>query len=83
MSKDISFVNSVKFDQNNRFLVGYGPRQIIILNIEKNTSHQYEINSTMYERIFDMNLCSSSNENYECFIACKRKVINQIVVFDL
>lgn len=34
MSKDISFVSNVKFDQNNRFLVGYGLRQIIILNIE-------------------------------------------------
>lgn len=36
----------------------------------------------MYDEIYDLNFCSTTSENYKCFVACKRKVINQIIVFD-
>ena len=55
-TQDISFLTNVKFDQNNRFLVGYGLKKIFMLNIEENKSKQYEINSGFYERIYDLNL---------------------------
>lgn len=30
----------------------------------------------------DVRIKSSSSDEYECYVACKKKVINQIVVFD-
>ena len=54
-TQDISFLTNVKFDQNNRFLVGYGSKKIFMLNIEENKSKQYEINSGFYECIYDLN----------------------------
>ena len=38
LTYDMSFVTKVKFDLNNRYVVGYGLKKIFLLNIEQNKS---------------------------------------------
>ena len=40
------------------------------------------MNQSIYENILDVRIKSSSSDDFECYVACKRKIINQIVVFD-
>ena len=55
---------------------------MLIMNIEKNKSFHYIMNQHIYENIHDVRMKSSASDEYECYVACKKKVINQIVVFD-
>lgn len=55
---------------------------MLIFQIEKNKSVQYKINQNIYDQIYDVQIKSSSEDKYECYVACQKKIINQIVVFD-
>lgn len=76
LKNHISFIKKSCFDQSLRFFVGYGKFEIFLLNLETNKSKKYSINKNLYEEIYDLNFCSSSLEDFKCYVACKRKVIN-------
>lgn len=79
---DLRFVENIIFDQEIRFIIGYGKTKFIIYNIKKSESKIYQIDKLKYEQIYDMGFNSSSDEDFKCVIACKRKGVNQIAVFD-
>jgi len=72
---DLRFVKKIKFDTNNRFLVGFGGNKIFVLNLITKDYEILENNSRRYEKICDLNLISHSDENrgYKCFISTLRK----------
>ena len=80
--KTISFTKNICFDDNLRYLACYGSDSLMILHVEQNKSWQYQINLGIYDELNCMRLKSSSDDTYECHIACKKRGINQIVVFD-
>jgi hypothetical protein len=72
---DLRFVKKIKFDTNNRFLVGFGENKIFVLNLKTKEHEILENNSRRYEKICDLNLISHSDKNkgYKCFISTLRK----------
>jgi len=71
----MSFIQNIIFDQELRFIVGYGETQFLLYNIQKNESKFYEICTDTYLSIHDMAFISSSNEDYKCVLAVRRNII--------
>jgi hypothetical protein len=78
----MSFIEDIIFDQELRFIVGYGKTQFMLYNIQKNESKFYKICTDTYLSIHDMAFISSSNEDFKCVLAVRRNIIYQITVFD-
>ena len=72
----------VVFDQFNKFLIVYGSIRFLIINIEKNTGENFMINRFIYKEIIDINFKSSSDTEYQCYVACRNKYLKQVAIFD-
>lgn len=64
-------------------MIGYGVSKIFILNIMSNKSDIIEVNKRIYKEIVSLKFASKQEGQYKCFVACLKKGINQIVVFDI
>lgn len=80
---DLSFVKCIRFDQNRKYMIGYGLTKIFTLCLETNDLQLHQVDINIYEHIFDLNFRSEADGTKQCFIACKRKRYNQIIVFDI
>jgi hypothetical protein len=47
-SVDTSFIDTIVFDQNRRFFIGYGETKIFVLNIETQKGIIYPVSSRLY-----------------------------------
>ena len=81
---DISFISNCTFDHENRFFVGYGKEKLLVFNFTlKIQNHQIFKIKTFFEEIHAARLISSSDINYKCMVACKKKGRNQISIYDI
>ena len=53
------------------------------MNILYNKSEIIEINKNIYKEIISLKFASKQEGQYKCFVACLRKDLNQIVVYDV
>ena len=60
----------MEFDQNKRFLVGYGGEYLYIYNLKDMIGTMYELNPRLHKKILHMNFKSSSTAKYCCYVAC-------------
>ena len=86
--KNHQYVDKLEFDKNDRYIVGYGNSKIYIMNLDKEKSaKEINIDLLIYEKIFHLRFISSSLGGgeclYNCYVALKRKNINQIDLFDM
>ena len=72
-------------DKGMRYLVGLGDHQLVILNLGSQEHKIYDLDLIKYEKIIAFRLKSNSgaNQDYVCHIACKKKDMKQIVIFDI
>lgn len=82
-SIDLSFVEDIEFDQNKRFLIAYGGTKLFVLNIETKKGRIYPVSSRIYDQVSHVSFKSESANAYECIVACLRKDIKQVAIFDL
>lgn len=54
-----------------------------MLNLLSSKSEIIEINRYLYTEIISLKFASASEGQYKCFVACLRKGMNQIVVYDI
>lgn len=80
---DISFIKHIKFDNNKRYLIGYGDTKVMILNLATQACTIHENNARLYKRICDVVFVSEDDSSYQCYIACLSKKLKQIATFDL
>lgn len=84
--RDLSFVERLEFDNNMRYLIGFGGTSFIQLELNTGEAQVYNIRrgEKEYEKILDLNFTSTadSNEFNRCQLACKIAKMNQISVFD-
>lgn len=85
----MSFIESLEFDNNMRYLIGFGGTKFLQLKLdEAGEAKVYDLNRgvtlSKYEKILDLNFTSTDNPNKfnECKLACKIAENNQISVFD-
>lgn len=80
----MSFIKKIKFDLDNRFLIGQGDTKLFVLNLKSNIESIYEIEIDRYDKIFSFVFKSKSETDYELFVACKLKYQRQqIEVYDI
>jgi hypothetical protein len=80
--KELDFIEKVLFDQQLRFIIAYGKTQFMLYNLEYDITRVYSIDRNIYEQIHDIAFSSTSNDQFTCCLAVKRRIVYQIVVFD-
>ena len=72
-------------DKGMRYLVGLGHHKLVILNLGSQEHKIYNLDLIKYEKFLAFRLKSNSgaNQDYVCHIACKKKDMKQIVIFDI
>lgn len=73
----------MEIDYNNRFVIGRGDRKAFIFNIETRETTFYNLDKKLYEKIYNIRLVSTSNDSYRCQIACKKKDVKQVHIFEM
>ena len=76
-------MEDIEFDQNKRFLIAYGGTKLFVLNIETKKGRIYPVSSRIYDQVSHVSFKSESANAYECIVACLRKDIKQVAIFDL
>ena len=67
------FVEKIKFDVNNNFLVGFGGLKFFVLDLrtksfeKKECIKVYEITDALYTKIYNLNFCSCAKLNKEIY----------------
>ena len=64
--QDISFINHVEIDYNNRYVIGRGDKKAFIFNIETRETQIYNLDKKLYDKIYNIRLVSDSNESFRC-----------------
>ena len=80
---DLRFIKTIKFDAQNRFLLGFGDVKIFIFNVDTFEHKFYTIDGLYFERILDIQMRSESGLTYQIQVACKRVGLKQIQIFDI
>lgn len=66
------------------YLVGYGDLGICIFNLETTNQYQYKVKDTIYEKIlYAAILVNDDTGKLQCQVACKRKNLNIVSIFDI
>ena len=60
-SINLNFDKNLEFDQNLRYIVGYGQSKVFTLNFEKNELETFEIDTTIYDHIYDISFKSETD----------------------
>ena len=59
--KDLSFINSMKFDNNDKYFIGCGKYNLFIFEIETQTEEIYSLPMLEYDFIFHIRFESLEN----------------------
>ena len=69
---NLSFIEKVKFDKYNEYLIGWGGTQIFILNLKSNDGEILSVKASIFEQINDASILSDK-DTVRCLVACKKK----------
>ena len=81
-SMNLSFIERIKFDKFNQYLIGFGGTEIFILNLKSNIGEILSVKSSIFEQINDASILSDS-DTVRCLVACKKKNLKQVSVFNI
>ena len=82
--QDFSQIEKFKFDNNNKFIIGYGQTRILIYPIDTSKPMQtVKIDENQFGKILDLSFSSNSDDSYHCFVACNIDKLKKISIFDI
>lgn len=69
----MSKVKTIKFDMENRFLIGFGDNSVFVMDLQTQPTFQsFDLNNLHFETILDAQLRSFADDDYTLLVASKR-----------
>ena len=51
VTDNLDFIENIKFDPNEQYLIGYGTHKLIVLSLETNRAEFYKVKEDIFENI--------------------------------
>lgn len=79
---DLSFIENIKFDPTNRYILGFGENKIFILDFENNKGEIIILFKKEIEKVNDASI-RFEDGRLRCLTACKKVKLRQVIIFDI
>jgi len=76
---DLSFIEEIKFDDKNNFVIGFGGTKFFLLNMISKLGKIYEVDNLKFNCIKDLSFDSNDSympSDFFCIVACNMKYSN-------